>query len=207
MLGILGQKTGMTHYFRDDGEAKGVSVIKAGPCFVTQIKTASKDGYDAVQVGFEEVKRINSPEKGHLKKTGRFLKHLREFPPDASEAVEVGQKIDVSLFKAGDVVDVVGTSKGKGFAGGVKRHHFRGGPKTHGQSDRHRAPGSMGGTTFPGKVWKGKRMAGHLGNKRITVKNLNVIQADAERNLLVVEGAVPGANGGLLIVTKSRKGG
>lgn len=203
MLGIIGRKTGMTHYFKGDGLVKGVTVIQAGPCFVTQIKTAKQDGYDAVQMGFGEVRRINSPEKGHLKNVGRFLKHLREFKHDPSESVDVGQKIDVSMFKEGDRVTVIGTSKGKGFAGGVKRHHFRGGPKTHGQSNRHRAPGSVGGTTFPGRVYKGKRMAGHLGNVQVTTKNLRVVQSDAERNILVLEGAVPGASNGLLVITKS----
>jgi large subunit ribosomal protein L3 len=206
MQGILGRKTGMIHYYGDDGSAKGVTVIEAGPCFVTQIKTASKDGYDAVQIGFDEVRRINSPEKGHLKKAGRFLRHLREFRPDDPDSVEVGQKIDVGIFKEGDLVDITGISKGKGFAGGVKRYHFAGGPKTHGQSDRLRAPGSAGGTTFPGRVLKGKRMAGHMGSRRVTSQHIKVIQADPERNILLVEGAVPGAPKGLLIIKKSGRG-
>ena len=206
MQGILGRKIGMIHYFGDKGSPTGVTVIEAGPCFVTQIKSTSKDGYEAVQIGFDEVRRINSPEKGHLKKAGRFLKHLREFRQPVPEGLEIGQKIDVGIFSTGDVVEIIGTSKGKGFAGGVKRHGFRGGPKTHGQSNRHRAPGSVGGTTFPGRVLKGKRMAGHMGNRRVTAKGLTVIQADVGRNLLLVKGAAPGARKGLLIINKSNRG-
>jgi large subunit ribosomal protein L3 len=205
MQGILGRKLGMIHYFSEDGSATGVTVIEAGPCFVTQIKTAKKDGYDAVQIGFEEVRKISSPEKGHLKETGRFLKHLREFRETAPEDLQVGQKIDVGIFSEGETVEITGTSKGKGFAGGVKRHGFSGGPKTHGQSDRLRAPGSVGGTTFPGRVFKGKRMAGHMGSRRITAQGLKVVKADTERNLLLVKGAVPGSREGLVIIRKSRK--
>jgi len=174
---------------------------------VTQVKTADRDGYAAVQIGFGEAKRLNSPEKGHLEKTDRLLKHLREFRSDDPGSFSVGQRIDVSMYKPGDRVEISGTSKGKGYAGVVKRHHFAGGPKTHGQSDRQRAPGSIGGTTFPGRVWKGTRMAGQMGNKRVTVRCLEVVRADPERNLLLVHGAVPGARGGLLFIRKSRKGG
>jgi len=207
MLGILGKKLGMASVFGEAGVLGGVSAIEAGPCFVTQIKTADRDGYAAVQIGFGEAKRLNSPEKGHLEKTDRWLKHLREFRSDDPGSFSVGQKIDVSMYKPGDRVDIIGTSKGKGYAGVVKRHHFAGGPKTHGQSDRQRAPGSIGGTTFPGRVWKGTRMAGQMGNKRVTVRCLEVVRADPERNLLLVHGAVPGARGGLLFIRKSRKGG
>lgn len=206
LLGLIGKKLGMTQIFEEDGTLEGVTAIEAGPCLVTQIKTEAKDGYNAVQLGFGEVKKLNSPQRGHLKGTGHQLKHLREFRIDDLSSIEVGQKIDVSIFKAGDRVDVIGISKGKGFAGGVKRYHFSGGPKTHGQSDRHRAPGSIGGTTFPGRVLKGTRMAGHMGNAKVTQGNLKVIQADPDRNLLLLEGATPGAKNGLLLIRKSNKG-
>lgn len=199
--GIVGRKIGMTQLFQDGGEVV-VTAIEAGPCFVTQIKTEAKDGYDAVQVGFGEAKRLNSAQKGHLKDVGRF-KYLREFDMEDIESAQVGQKLDVDMFKSGDLVDVTGTSKGKGFAGVVKRHHFAGGPKTHGQSDRHRAPGSIGAGTSPGRVLKGTRMAGHMGNRRVTVRNLKVIDVDLARHLILVEGAVPGFNKGLLLIKKA----
>jgi large subunit ribosomal protein L3 len=169
---------------------------------VTQIKKSDKEGYDAIQLGFGEAKRLNSPQKGHLKKIG-LLKHLREFVVNDIESVKVGQVIDVSIFKPGDFVDVTGISKGKGFAGVVKRHGFAGGPKTHGQSDRHRAPGSIGATTSPARVLKGMKMAGHMGNERVTVRRLKVVEADAERNLLLVRGSVPGGINRLVTVRKS----
>ncbi|MCK4331135.1 MAG: 50S ribosomal protein L3 [Dehalococcoidia bacterium] len=199
--GIVGRKIGMTQLFQDGGEVV-VTAIEAGPCFVTQIKTEAKDGYDAVQVGFGEAKRLNSAQKGHLKDVGRF-KYLREFDMEDIESAQVGQKLDVDMFKSGDLVDVTGTSKGKGFAGVVKRYHFAGGPKTHGQSDRHRAPGSIGAGTNPGRVFKGTRMAGHMGNRRVTVRNLKVIDVDLARHLILVEGAVPGSNKGLLLIKKA----
>ena len=200
--GIIGRKLGMTQVFGDDGKAKAITAIEAGPCTVTQVKTIVEKGYSAAQLGFSEVKRLKSPLKGHLKELGQF-KYLREFRVADTEAIKVGDKIDVSLFKAGDLVDITGISKGKGFAGVVKRHHFAGGPKTHGQSDRHRAPGSIGATTSPGRVFKGLRMAGHLGNSRVTVRHLQVFETDPTRNLLLVEGAVPGAKNGLLLIRKS----
>ena len=203
--GIIGRKLGMTQIFRDNGKAEAVTAIETGPCSVIQVKTVAKEGYSAVQLGFGEAKRLNSPQRGHLKELGQF-KYLKEFRVDDSEAIEVGQKIDVSLFKAGDLVDITGVSKGKGFAGVVKRHHFAGGPKTHGQSDRHRAPGSIGATTTPGRVFKGMRMAGHMGNSRVTARHLEVFETDPARNLLLVKGAVPGARNGLLLIRKSSKG-
>jgi large subunit ribosomal protein L3 len=203
--GIIGRKLGMTQIFRDNGEAEAVTTIQAGPCTVTQVKTADKEGYSAAQLGFGVAKRLKSPQRGHLKGLGQF-KYLREFRVSGTEALEVGETIDVSLFKAGDLVDVIGVSKGKGFAGVIKRHHFAGGPKTHGQSDRHRAPGSIGATTSPGRVFKGMRMAGHMGSDRVTVRHLEVFEADPARNLLVVKGAVPGARNELLIIKKSRGG-
>ncbi len=199
--GIIGRKLGMGQVFADDGKAEAVTAIEAGPCIVIQIKTTDKEGYNAAQLGFGQAKRLNSPQKGHLKKLGQF-KYLREFRLADTKGVKVGDKVDASLFKEGDLVDVTGVSKGKGFAGVVKRHHFAGGPKTHGQSDRHRAPGSIGATTTPGRVLKGKRMAGHMGNNRVTVRHLEVYKADPEHNLLLVKGAVPGARNGLVLIEK-----
>ena len=202
--GMIGRKIGMTQLFQDDGEVV-VTAIEAGPCFVTQVKNEAKDGYNAVQLGFSEAKRLNSPQKGHLKGTGQF-KFLREFSVEDTKSVEVGQKVDVDMFKPGDLLDVTGISKGKGFAGVVKRHHFAGGPKTHGQSDRHRAPGSIGATTSPGRVFKGTRMAGHMGDRRVTVRDLKVLSVDLVRHLLLVKGAVPGAKKGLLLIKKADGG-
>ena len=202
--GIMGRKLGMTQLFGEDRLTAPVTAIEAGPCFVTQIKRSEKEGYDAVQLGFGEARRLNSAQKGHLKKLGMF-KHLMEFRAEDVSSMEVGQKIDVSIFQPGDLVDVSGTSKGKGFAGGVKRHGFHGGPKTHGQSDRHRAPGSIGSSATPGRVLKGQKMAGHMGSQRVTVQRLKVVQADAERNLLLVRGAVPGARNGLVTVKRSKR--
>jgi len=199
-LGIIGKKLGMTQIFREGGKAEAVTVVEAGPCAVTQIKTAAKEGYNAVQVGFGKPKRLKSPERGHLKGLGEF-RYLREFRVDDIGDIQVN--LDVSMFKEGDLVDVIGCSKGKGFAGVVKRHGFAGGPKTHGQSDRHRHPGSIGATTSPGRVLKGTRMAGRMGNQRVTVRKLEVIKADPERNLLLIKGAVPGAKNGLLLIKKS----
>ena len=202
--GLLGRKLGMTQVFEEGGVVRPVTAIQAGPCTVTQIKTPDRDGYSAIQIGFGDAKKLNKPEQGHLRDLPR-LRHLREVRLDSVGSYEQGQQIDASLFEAGELVDVVGTSKGKGFAGGVKRHHFRGGPKTHGQSDRHRAPGSVGATTTPGRVYKGTRMAGHMGDVRVTVQNLKVVEVDTDRNLLLVEGAVPGANNGLVFVRKAVK--
>ena len=205
--GIIGKKIGMTQLFQESGETVAVTAIQAGPSVVTQVKSRDRDGYDAIQVGFIENKvkqsQLNSPEKGHLRGL-ESVRYLREFRTDDISTVKRGDKVDVGFLKHGDLVNVTGLSKGKGFAGVVKRHHFAGGPKTHGQTDRHRAPGSIGATTFPGRVLKGKRMAGHMGNRRVTARNLEVIQADPERNLLLVKGAVPGADGELLVIEKVR---
>ncbi|NQT31335.1 MAG: 50S ribosomal protein L3 [Deltaproteobacteria bacterium] len=203
--GIIGKKLGMGQIFADDGKVEALTAIEAGPCVVIQVKTRDKEGYNAAQLGFGESKRLNSPQKGHLKKLGQF-KHLQEFRLADTGDIKVGDKIDVSLFKEGDLVNITGVSKGKGFAGVVKRHHFAGGPKTHGQSDRHRAPGSIGSTTSPGRVLKGMRMAGHMGNSRVTVRHLQVYKADPERNLLLIRGAVPGAKNGLLLIKKAGGG-
>ncbi len=262
---LLGRKVGMTQVFGPNGTAIPVTIIEAGPCVVTQIKTAAHDGYEAIQIGFEQTttKHATRPELGHLghklpllkaqrkrlqthqqeqrgktKTEGETAEETTTEKPDkqvrkllkvqenrqrrpgpevgpfkvlrevglqqgnTSGKVELGASFDVGLFRDGEAVDIVGTSKGKGFQGGVKRHGFSGGPKTHGQSDRHRAPGSIGSGTTPGRVLKGTRMAGRMGNERVTAKKLQVIQADPERNLLVVKGSVPGANGSLLTIKK-----
>lgn len=203
--GIIGKKLGMTQVFTDAGKRKAVTAIEAGPCKVVQIKAKATDGYDAAQLGFGQAKKLNAAEKGHLKEIGQF-KHLREFRMDSVEGLKTGDIIDVSQFKPGDKIDIIGVSKGKGFAGVVKRHHFKGGSKTHGQSDRQRAPGAIGSTTTPGHVWKGLRMAGHLGDYKVTAQNLEVHSADIARNLLLIEGAVPGAKNSLVIIRKSPKG-
>jgi large subunit ribosomal protein L3 len=271
LSGLLGRKVGMTQVFGENGTAIPVTVIEAGPCVITQIKTTARDGYEAVQIGFEQarLKSATRPELGHLghslpllkaqrkrlqtyqqqqrgkKVTGEEAEEKEQTETASTESkkdkqiekllkvqqnrqrrpgpelgpfkvlrevalqdgatlenLELGSKFDASLFVAGESVDIVGTSKGKGFQGGVKRHGFRGGPKTHGQSDRTRAPGSIGSGTTPGRVLKGTRMAGRMGNDRVTAKKLQVIQADPERNLLVVKGSVPGATGGLLMIKK-----
>ena len=205
LQGIIGRKLGMTRVFKENGEVAAVTAIEAGPCTVIQVKTAAKERYQAVQLGFGETKRLKSPQRGHLKGLGQF-KYLRELRVDDAEAAAVGDKVDVSLFKEGDLVDVIGVSHSKGFAGVVKRHHFAGGPKTHGQTDRHRGPGSIGATTSPGRVWKGLRMAGHMGGERVTMRNLEVLKANPEGNLLLVKGAVPGIRNGLLLIRKSSGG-
>ena len=203
--GLLGRKLGMTQMFDETGVVHPVTVVEAGPCVVTQVKTAEKDGYGAVQLGFGLDKRLNRPEQGHRRPSGFMSRTLREIRADDPSEFEVGQVLKADVFANGEVVDVVGTSKGRGFQGGVKRHGFHGGPKTHGQSDRHRAPGSIGSSATPGRVFKGLRMAGHMGNERVTVQNLKVLRVDAERNLLLIEGSVPGPNKGLVIIRRAAK--
>ncbi len=203
--GIIGRKLGMTQVFDENGRLEAVTAVAAGPCVVTQVKTQEKDGYHAVQLGYGEAKELNSPEKGHLKACGKQLRHLMEIRVDGPTSLKVGQSLDASVFKKGDRVDVIGVSKGKGFAGGMKRYHFRGGPKTHGQSDRGRAPGSVGGTTSPARVFKGTRMAGHMGHDRVTALNLEVARADAGRNIVLLKGSVPGADDGIVLIRKSVK--
>ena len=201
--GFLGKKVGMTQVFEEDGRVVPVTVIQAGPCTVTQVKTHQKDGYEAVQLGFGETKRLNKAEAGHLKDNGN-CRYLREVQADDVSEFEVGQKIGVDIFEPGEVLDVIGRSRGRGFAGVMKRHGFGGGPRTHGQSDRARAPGSIGGGTTPGKVFKGLKMAGHMGNRRITTKGLKVVRVDPDRNLLLVKGGVPGAPNGLLQIRRKK---
>ena len=208
MKGLLGKKLGMTQIFDDRGEVIPVTIIEAGPCYITQKKTLEHDGYTAVQLGFEETKpaRVNKPERGHLAKNQLpSLRYLREFRVEDHSDLSEGQKLDASVFEVGDLVDVIGVSKGKGFAGVVKRHHFSGGPRTHGQSDRLRAPGAIGAGSTPGRIIKGLRMAGRMGDDRVTVQNLEIALVDPERNLLAVKGAVPGARDGLLIIRLARK--
>jgi large subunit ribosomal protein L3 len=183
------------------GKQAAVTAIQAGSCLVAQVKERERDGYEAVQLGFGERRRLNAAEEGHLRDIGK-VGHLREFRGEDVSSIKRGDTVDVGFLKAGDRVNVSGVSKGRGFAGVVKRYHFRGGPKTHGQSDRHRAPGSIGATTSPGRVLKGKKMAGHMGHERVTTRNLEVVEVDVERNLLLVRGSVPGVAGGLLFVRK-----
>jgi large subunit ribosomal protein L3 len=205
-VGILGKKLGMTQIFDDAGNAVPVTVVQAGPCVVTQVKTPDTDGYAAIQVGFDEVaeKALNKPELGHLAKSDSApLRHLKEYRVDAADGYELGQAITAESFAAGQLVDVTGKSIGRGFAGYQKRHNFRRGPMAHG-SKNHRLPGSTGAGTTPGRVYPGKRMAGQLGNTQVTVRKLEVVRVDNERNLLLIKGAVPGKPGALLSVAPAK---
>lgn len=204
---MVGKKLGMTQVFDETGVVYPATVIECGPNVVTQIKTEEKDGYRAVQIGFGLDKRLNRPEQGHRKASGFQSRDLREVKADNYDDLEIGQVFKADVFKPGQMVDVTGTSKGRGFQGGVKRHGFSGGPKTHGQSDRLRAPGSIGSSATPGRVFKGTRMAGRMGNDRVTVLSLEVLRVDPERNLLVVKGSVPGHNDSLVIVRNAVKAG
>jgi large subunit ribosomal protein L3 len=214
MKGIIGRKVGMTQIFDEQGQVIPVTVIEAGPCYVTQIRTEQNDGYTAVQLGFDELppkrngdSRLNKPKRGHLRRNGLDLpdlRVLREFRVKDID-VEQGEVLKADVFEKGERVDVVGTSKGRGFAGTVKRHGFNRQPKTHGQSDRERAPGSIGATSTPGRVFKGMRMGGRMGNDRVTIQNLEVVEVDADQNLLAVRGSVPGAKGGILLIKPARK--
>jgi large subunit ribosomal protein L3 len=207
LKGLIGRKVGMTQIFDDAGTIIPVTLIEAGPCYVTQVRVAEKDGYSAVQLGFGETKpkRLSGGQLGHLKRNNvpplRFLREFREKSPEVQE----GQKLGVDVFTIGDHVDVVGVSKGKGFQGAVKRYHFRGGPATHGQSDRQRAPGSRSAGTTPGRVYKGARGPGHMGNDQVTAQNLAVVLVDPERNLLGIRGSVPGPRGGVVVIKAARK--
>ncbi len=203
--GLIGKKLGMSQLFDETGLAHPVTVLEVGPCVVTQVKTPESDGYGAVQLGFGLDKRLNRPERGHRQASGFMSRTLREVRAADPSEFSVGQVITADAFGEGELVDVIGTSKGRGFQGVVKRHGFRGGPKTHGQSDRLRAPGSIGSSATPGRVFKGMRMAGRTGGDRVTVQNLKVLRVDPERNLLLVEGSVPGANESLVIVRRAIK--
>jgi len=208
MKGIIGKKVGMTQVFDEQGNAIPVTVIEAGPCFVTQIRTADRDGYAAVQLGYEETKpkRLTQGQLGHLRRNNLpALRYLREFRvKDDSLDVEEGQEIKVDVFAEGERVDVIGTSKGRGFAGTVKRYGFGRGPKTHGQSDRERSPGAIGMCASPGRTLPGKRMSGRMGNERVTMKNLEVVVINAERNLLAVRGSIPGSKDGIVLIKSAR---
>jgi large subunit ribosomal protein L3 len=207
MKGLIGRKVGMTQIFDENGSALPVTLIEAGPCYVTYIRHPGTDGYSAIQLGFGEVppRKLTGGQLGHLKKTGApNLRYLREFRIKDPELKE-GDQLTVEVFQIGDRVDVIGTTKGKGFAGGVKRHGFGGGPVTHGQSDRTRAPGSIGATSTPGRVFKGTRMAGHMGNQKVTSENISVEFVDLEKNLIGVSGSVPGPKGGLVFIQEARK--
>jgi len=203
---LLGRKLGMTRVFDENGVVTASTLVEAGPCFITQLRTQEIDGYIAVQLGFGSKPRPSKPQRGQLKKAGlperQGLEALREVPADTVDDLELGARIDASMFAQGEVVDVVGTSKGKGFAGVMKRHNFHGGPKTHGQSDRWRHSGSVGSGTTPGRTFKNMRMAGHLGDARITVKNLRILSVDPERNIVALRGAIPGPKGGLVMIRK-----
>lgn len=222
MKGIIGRKVGMTQVFDENGAALPVTVIEAGPCYVTQIRTQERDGYTAVQLGFDEMEprrngdpRLNKPRRGHLRRQTLLengidlpdLRVLREFRLRNGEELELeeGAQVTVDVFTAGDYVDIVGTSKGRGFAGTIKRHNFNRQPKTHGQSDRERAPGSIGSSATPGRTRRGTRMAGRMGNDRVTIQNLEVVVVDPDRNLLAVKGSVPGAKGGIVIIKEALK--
>jgi len=215
--GILGKKVGMIQIFKE-GKCLPVTVIEVGPCTVMQVKTKEKDGYTALQLGFEDkkvkdmskgprrIRRATKPEIGHAKKHANTVpkKFVREIEWDGKEEVVAGQQITVDILENFKAVDVIGTSKGRGFQGGVKRYHFKGGPKTHGQSDRLRAPGSIGSSAYPSRVFKGMRMAGHMGNERCTLQNIKLVDIDKERNWISIMGSVPGPNGGYVIVRKSK---
>ncbi len=211
MKGLLARKIGMTQMFNERGEVVPVTVLRAGPCYVTQLRTPERDGYAAIQLGFEETKprRLTQGELGHLLKRNlpplRVLREIRLPSPESLAAYQEGQVLTVAIFSPGERVDVTGWSKGRGFAGGIKRHGFARQAKTHGQSDRHRAPGSIGTNTDPGRVVKGKRMAGHYGNERVTVHNLQVVWVDAERHLIALKGAVPGPRGGLVLIRQAKR--
>ena len=206
MKGILGKKLGMTQIFTEEGIVIPVTVVEAGPNVVTQVKTVEKDGYNAIQVGFEDAKEksLNKPQKGHLAAANVLKKHLKEFRVDSVEEFTVGQEIKADLFAAGEKIDVTGTSKGKGFQGPIKRHGQSRGPESHG-SRYHRRPGSMGACSFPGRVFKNKKLAGHMGSVKVTVQNLEVVRIDAEKNLILVKGAIPGAKGSVVTIKEAVK--
>jgi large subunit ribosomal protein L3 len=208
MKGLIGKKVGMTQIFDEAGSALPVTLIEAGPCYVTQVRHPASEGYAAIQLGFGEVnpRRLTGGQLGHLKRHELPpLRFLREFRAKKQEDLKEGDRVTVEVFQIGDRVDIVGTTKGKGFAGAVKRYHFRGGPKTHGQSDRHRAPGARSSTSTPGRVYKGSRGPGHMGSDRVTSQNLRVVLVDPERNLLGVRGSVPGPRGAVIVVKEARK--
>jgi large subunit ribosomal protein L3 len=202
--GLLGRKLGNAQMFDDKGRLRGVTAVQVGPCFVTELRSAEKHGYSAVQVGFEDAKKLTRPAAGHLRASGgRKLRHLAEFATDTDYTL--GDQIGAEIFEPGGLVDVTATSKGRGFQGGVRRHNFRGGPRTHGQSDRHRAPGSIGAGTTPGRVFKGTRMAGHMGAVQTTVRNLEIVARNDDRGVIFIAGSVPGPKGGLVRIRHAKQ--
>ena len=204
--GLLGKKLGTVQVFDEKGRLRGTTAVEVGPCFVTDLRTEEKHGYAAVQIGYQDDKRLNKPEAGHLKAAGNLkLRHLAEFRPGSDDAYTLGDRIGAEIFEPGALVDVTATSKGKGFQGGVKRHNFAGGPKTHGQSDRHRAPGSIGSGTTPGRVHKGTRMAGHMGAEQVTVRNLEIVARNDDKGVIFVAGSVPGPRGGVVRIRTARR--
>ena len=205
IAGLLGRKIGMTTYYHDNGTAESVTAVEVGPCIVTQVKTQARDGYEAVQIGFLSAKKLNRAEAGHQSRAGGNFVHLQEFSVDDLAEFEVGQELKADVFEVGEPIKVIGTSKGKGFAGVVRRWNFAGGPKTHGQSDRHRSPGSIGAGSSPGRVWPGTKMGGHYGVDRKTVKGLRVVAADVEKNVLLVRGSIPGAKNGIVRIERQGK--
>ena len=206
MKGILGRKIGMTQIFTEAGEVVPVTVVEAGPVVVTQVKTIENDGYNAVQVGFVDAKEksLNKPQKGHLAAANTLKKHLKEFRVESVDAYTVGQEIKADVFAAGEMIDVTGISKGKGFQGPIKRHGQSRGPESHG-SRYHRRPGSMGACSFPGRVFKNKKLAGHMGSVKVTVQNLEVVRVDADKNLILVKGAIPGPKGSMVTIKEAVK--
>ena len=206
MKGILGRKIGMTQIFTEAGEVVPVTVVEAGPVVVTQVKTIENDGYNAVQVGFVDAKEksLNKPQKGHLAAANTLKKHLKEFRVESVDAYTVGQEIKADLFAAGEMIDVTGISKGKGFQGPIKRHGQSRGPESHG-SRYHRRPGSMGACSYPGRVFKNKKLAGHMGSVKVTVQNLEVVRVDADKNFILVKGAIPGAKGSVVTIKEAVK--
>jgi large subunit ribosomal protein L3 len=203
--GLIGRKLGMTQMFDESGVVHPVTVIECGPNVITQVKSTDSDGYEAVQLGFGIDKRLTKPEQGHRKSSGYMSRTLREVKADDVSEYEVGQVLKADTFNTGELVDITGTSKGRGFQGGVKRHGFAGGSKTHGQSDRWRAPGSIGSSATPGRVFKGLKMAGHMGVDKVTVQNLKVLRVDVDRNILLVQGSVPGPNNGTVMIRRAIK--
>ena len=205
IAGLLGRKIGMTTYYHDDGTAEPVTAVEVGPCVVTQVKTEARDGYEAVQIGFLAAGKLNQAEAGHQARSGGKFSHLQEFSVGDLAEFEVGQELKADIFEIGESIKVIGTSKGRGFSGVVRRWNFAGGPKTHGQTSRHRSSGSIGAGTSPGRVWPGHKMAGHYGVDTKTVKGLRVVAADIEKNVVLVRGSIPGAKNGIVRIERQGK--
>ncbi len=205
ITGLLGRKIGMTTYYHDDGTAEPVTAVEVGPCVVTQVKTEARDGYEAVQIGFLAASKLNQAEAGHQARSGGKFLHLQEFSVGDLAEFEVGQEMKADIFEVGESIKVIGTSKGRGFSGVVRRWNFAGGPKTHGQTSRHRSSGSIGAGTSPGRVWPGHKMAGHYGVDTKTVKGLRVVAADIDKNVVLVRGSIPGAKNGIVRIERQGK--